>query len=174
MRKLTLRLPTEEKLHTGRQVTFEAPCNSEELGGLIVDGVTYAIVDSNGRTLVDKSFSSGAMVSVIFNLEKKKAFVQNADTNAYLEGKFDKQLPQPSNTAKVGQVIVVSVATPKGEVLRTETVDPSGMFLHVGSDNPPATASVWIDPNGEPTNTEDWEFDLKDGTTEVRTVVVLN
>jgi hypothetical protein len=46
--------------------------------------------------------------------------------------------------------------------------------VHLGPDNPPVGANVWINPNGEPTGTEDWEFDLDDGTTDTRTVVVLN
>lgn len=86
---LTLTLPLGEKIYTGRQVTFEAPCSSEGLTGLIVEGVTYDLVNALGTPLVSNSFDSGAMVSVIFNAEKLKAYVQNADTNAYLEGKFN-------------------------------------------------------------------------------------
>ena len=46
--------------------------------------------------------------------------------------------------------------------------------VYIGSDTPPANASVWIDPSGTPTGTEDWEFDLEDGTTEVKSVVVVS
>lgn len=89
---LTLTLPKGEFLYNGKQVTFETPCDSEELTGLIVDGVTYDIVNALGTGLVANSFDVGAMVSVIFNLNTKKAYVQNADTNAYLEGKFNEKL----------------------------------------------------------------------------------
>lgn len=86
---LTLTLPYGEKVYTGRQVTFQSPCESEGLAGVIVDGVTYDLVSAMGTVLVGNSFDVGAMVSVIFNIETKKAYVQNADTNAYLEGKFN-------------------------------------------------------------------------------------
>lgn len=45
--------------------------------------------------------------------------------------------------------------------------------VHVGADTPPENASVWINPDGEPTGTEDWEFDLDDGSNETKTVVVI-
>lgn len=85
---LTLTLPYGEKIYTGKQVTFKAPCESEGLTGLIIDGVTYDLVSAMGVTLVGNSFDKDAMVSVIFNIETMKAYVQNADTNTYLEDKF--------------------------------------------------------------------------------------
>ena len=44
--------------------------------------------------------------------------------------------------------------------------------IYIGSNTPPDTADVWVDPNGEPTTVEDWEFDMDDGSTETKTVVV--
>ena len=53
-------------------------------------------------------------------------------------------------------------------------IGPQGVSgVHFGSDTPPDDATVWIDPNGEPTSTEDWEFDMNDGTTDTKTVVVV-
>lgn len=45
--------------------------------------------------------------------------------------------------------------------------------VHIGSDTPPDTANVWIDPNGNSIPTEDWKFTLEDGTTATKTVVVI-
>lgn len=45
--------------------------------------------------------------------------------------------------------------------------------IHFGDDNPDADDVVWVDPNGEPTSTEDWEFDMEDGTTDTKRVVVV-
>lgn len=44
--------------------------------------------------------------------------------------------------------------------------------VHVGSDTPPEGCTVWIDPNGDATSTEEWEFELNDGTIVTKTVVV--
>ncbi len=46
--------------------------------------------------------------------------------------------------------------------------------IYVGSDEPPETVNIWIDPSGEPTDTELWEFELDNGTTETKNVVVLD
>lgn len=99
---LTLALITGDFIYTGRQVTFASPCESEGLTGVIVDGVEYALVNAMGTPLVANSFDAGAMVSVIFDVENKKAYVQNADTNAYLEGKLAEKYspenkPSPSD-----------------------------------------------------------------------------
>lgn len=45
--------------------------------------------------------------------------------------------------------------------------------VYIGTDTPPETANVWINPNGVPTGTEDWEFDLEDDSTETKKVVVI-
>ena len=50
----------------------------------------------------------------------------------------------------------------------------SGCEVYVGSDAPPEKATIWIDPTGEPTSTEEWEFEMDDGTTEKKTVVVVS
>lgn len=45
--------------------------------------------------------------------------------------------------------------------------------VHFGSEIPPDGVSVWVDPDGEPTSTEDWEFDMEDGSTDTKRVVVV-
>lgn len=56
-------------------------------------------------------------------------------------------------------------------VVRNGNKGTSG--VHFGADAPPSNATIWINPNGEPTSIENWEFDLEDGNTEAKTVVVL-
>lgn len=58
--------------------------------------------------------------------------------------------------------------------LKGEQGIPGASGVHIGTDTPPDTASVWVNPNGDPTSTEDWEFVLEDGSTDTKTVVVLN
>lgn len=47
-----------------------------------------------------------------------------------------------------------------------------GSGVYVGSATPPDEATVWLDPNGDATSTEEWVFEMKDGTTVTKTVVV--
>lgn len=56
----------------------------------------------------------------------------------------------------------------------TGGVDGGGGGIHIGSDEPPDTAKIWIDPSGDSTDTEAWEFELEDGSTKTKQVVVLN
>lgn len=90
---LTLTFPVGERIVTGKQITFESPCESEGLTGVIIDGVEYALVNALGTALVANSFGAGAMVSVTINVENRKAYVQNADTNAYLEEQLAGKAP---------------------------------------------------------------------------------
>ena len=46
--------------------------------------------------------------------------------------------------------------------------------VHIGTDTPPEDANVWVIPEGRPTSTEDWEFDLETGETDTKTVVVVD
>lgn len=50
---------------------------------------------------------------------------------------------------------------------------PGATGVYIGSDTPPEHANVWVNPAGDPTGTEDWEFDMLDGTTDEKTVVVI-
>ena len=52
---------------------------------------------------------------------------------------------------------------------------PGSSGVHVGSSAPTdETTNVWIDPAGEASGTEQWEFTLADGSTVSKTVVVLS
>lgn len=51
--------------------------------------------------------------------------------------------------------------------------DPGYSGVYVGADTPPDNANVWINPNGKPTGTENWEFELDTGATDTKMVVVI-
>lgn len=91
---LNLTIPPESVV-TGKQVTFKAPCDCTNIsvGGITVNGDSYILVDSNGNTVTSySSFSEGSIVSVILDCENKKAFIQNSNTNKYLEDKIGSAL----------------------------------------------------------------------------------
>lgn len=51
--------------------------------------------------------------------------------------------------------------------------DPGYSGVYIGADTPPDNANVWINPNGKPTGTENWEFELDTGATDTKMVVVI-
>lgn len=95
---MNVRVDLNAPIKDGQDVVFRAPCGAAEVTGLTVyypvDGVvesqTFAFADAHANDLgdLDNLFDAGGVVKVILDLETGKAFVQNADTNAYLEGKI--------------------------------------------------------------------------------------
>lgn len=83
----------------GEAVTFKAPCDASEITGLVIyyDGVSkaFTLTDANGNDIgvLDNIFAEGAIVKAILDTDGNKAFVQNPNTNTYLESKFDTKAP---------------------------------------------------------------------------------
>lgn len=89
-------------IEDGMNLTFTAPCNCSAVTGL---KVTYPVVTETDSTSTSKTFAfkdahnnnlsstnnlfvQGAIIKVILDVTNGYAYIQNADTNAYLEGKF--------------------------------------------------------------------------------------
>lgn len=86
--------------YSGQHLTFRSPANCSEITGLIVyypegDATTcktFQFADAHGNNVgsVDL-FASDVLVKVILDTELNRAYVQNADTNAYIENEFLKR-----------------------------------------------------------------------------------
>ena len=85
MASLTLTLPDGELAVTGKQITFEAPCGSNNVTDVIIGGKSYALVDTAGKAIHKNAFVQGAIVAIILNVESKKAFVQDS-AHSYVDG----------------------------------------------------------------------------------------
>lgn len=78
-------------IKTGVGFTFHAPCDCSEAEGLTVEhpgGVSkFMFRDAHGNVLTDTHnlFAAGSLVKAVLDLSAGAAFLQNADTNAYLE-----------------------------------------------------------------------------------------
>lgn len=86
----------------GQGLTFKAPCACTAVSGLIVYypekkgaetlvSKVFTFKDSHCNDLgdLDNLFSKNAYVKVLLDIGNSAAYVQNADTNAYLEGRID-------------------------------------------------------------------------------------
>ena len=75
-------------------ITFKAPCDGSSVDGLNVyyNGVStsFSLRDAHGNDLagLDGLFSAGTYVKAILNTVAGLAYLQNADTNTYLETSF--------------------------------------------------------------------------------------
>jgi hypothetical protein len=103
----------------GSEIKFRSPAACSAITGLSVQypdefGVTttkeFAFADAHGNNVgdIDHLFAENAVVKVILDVTKAMAFVQNADTNAYLESRIDGvdlSLPQELTPEQRAQII---------------------------------------------------------------------
>lgn len=89
-----IKITSECPLYDGMPVTFKAPCDCTEATGLRVyyngTSQTFTFKDAHGNTLtgIGNLFAQGAYVKVILDTTDGYAFIQNADTNKYIEDRF--------------------------------------------------------------------------------------
>lgn len=98
MAKIQIKLT--EPLLDGMDVRFKAPCDCTAIDGITVtfpqgdDGSTgsqtFTFKDAHGNTLtgLGNLFSKNALVKVMVDRVNSVAYIQNADTNKYLEDKI--------------------------------------------------------------------------------------
>ena len=97
-----IRIDTNYTISNGRTLTFNAPADCSDVTGLIVyypDGDKiaskgFAFVDSHGVDVGSGTislFARNALVKVVLDVDRGKAYVQNPDTNAYLEEELAKK-----------------------------------------------------------------------------------
>lgn len=92
---MNIRVDLNTPIYDGMEVVFKAPCDYAEVSRLAVYypttyGTTsqvFAFADAHANDLAHLVvlFAKDAVVKVILDLSTSMAFVQNADTNAYLE-----------------------------------------------------------------------------------------
>lgn len=84
---ISLTLPYDELPVTGKLVTFRSPCSSEQVDSVFIGGEVYTLLTTEGSTSISKSFPEGVLVSVLLDVELKRAYIQGSSS------KNDKALP---------------------------------------------------------------------------------
>ena len=98
-----IKINTNYPVYDGMPLTFEAPCDCTSVEGLTVtynnESTSFVFKDAHGNTLtgVGGLFAKGAYVKVILDTQNGGAYIQNADTNAYLEAKFNQTVTTTGN-----------------------------------------------------------------------------
>lgn len=92
---MNIRVDLNTPITDGTEVVFRSPVDCSQVTGLIVyygeDFKEFAFADAHGNDVgdIDHLFTENVVVKVILDVTTSMAFVQNADTNAYLEGRFE-------------------------------------------------------------------------------------
>lgn len=120
-----IKVISECPFYDGMSVTFKAPCDCTVASGLKVHyeetSQTFDFVDAHGNNLagLGNLFAKDAYVKVILNTGESKAYIQNADTNAYLE----RRLSEAGTGGGGGVSNVAYDATP---LVTATATDPDG------------------------------------------------
>lgn len=99
-----IRIDIDYTIKDGTEIKFRSPVDCSQITGLIVyypgsdGGITskvFTLADAHGNNVgnINHLFAEDVVVKVILDVTKSMAFVQNADTNAYLESRINKASP---------------------------------------------------------------------------------
>lgn len=92
---MNIRVDLDTPIKDGTEVVFRSPVDCSQVTGLIVyyngGSQEFMLADAHGNNVgvIDHLFAENVAVKVILDVTTSMAFVQNADTNAYLEQRFD-------------------------------------------------------------------------------------
>lgn len=131
-----IRVDVNYAIKDGSEIVFRSPVDCSAITGLVVyytgeDGVAtsrvFVLADAHGHNVgdIDHLFAENVVVKVILDVTSGMAYVQNADTNAYIERTFVKSIngAVPDENGNV----VVEVPEGGGHV--------EGTFLNLGYDS---------------------------------------
>lgn len=102
---MNIRVDLTTPITDGTEVVFRSPVDCSQVTGLIVyyndDSKEFAFADAHGNNVgdIDHLFAENVVVKVILDVTNGMAFVQNADTNTYLEEQFAKCVKTVNGTA---------------------------------------------------------------------------
>lgn len=111
-----IRLDLDASIYDGQNLTFKAPCDSTNVTGLITyypngdstESTVFTFKDAHGNALDALDlFAEGAYLTVVLDTVNKTCYFKNADTNAYLEGRFAKIESEGASSTKVVEGITV-------------------------------------------------------------------
>ncbi len=97
-----IRIDLEYTVIDGQTLTFKSPADCSQVTGLIiyypVGGITtsktFRFADAHGNNVGSVSlFAANVLVKVVLDTNQSRAYVQNADTNAYLEAQLASKAP---------------------------------------------------------------------------------
>lgn len=95
---MNIKVDLNTNIADGSEVVFRSPADCSQVTGLVIyhnGGKTeFAFADAHGNNVgdIDHLFAENAVVKVILDVTAGMAFVQNADTNAYIERTFVKSV----------------------------------------------------------------------------------
>ena len=117
-----IKVELSHEIIDGQPVTIVAPCDCTAITGLKVyypgGSKQFAFKDAHGNDLtgIGNLFAKGAIVKALLDVKNGFAYLQNADTNAYIENTFLKKSGGTMTGAiNMGSKKITSLATPTAD-----------------------------------------------------------
>ena len=137
-----IRVDLNDTIKDGSEIVFRSPVDCSAITGLVVyyaaeNGAAaskeFVLADAHGHNVgdIDHLFAENVVVKVILDVTAGMAYVQNADTNAYIERTFVKTV----NGVSPDENGNVEIAVPQINVERFEIGNDSGVNISVGTPN---------------------------------------
>lgn len=109
----------------GEPLRFRAPCDCSTIDGLVVyypilsgnavssTSRSFTLKDAHGQSVdgIDDLFKKDAVLQVLLDVTNSTAFILNADTNGYIEGKLDEAITSMVAGPGVSVTVKDGVAT---------------------------------------------------------------
>ena len=137
---MNIRVDLNTPIKDGTEVVFRSPVDCSQITGLIVyfkengnaSSQEFSLADAHGNNVgdIDHLFAENVVVKVILDVAHGMAFVQNADTNAYLEGRFDRKADGVPYTKSALVVQTYPVAGTKVKVSASLPSDATHLKLY--------------------------------------------
>lgn len=144
---MNIRVDLNTPIINGTEVVFRSPVDCAAVTGLIVyyknAGATaskeFAFADAHGNNVGDINhlFAEDAVVKVILDVTKGMAFVQNADTNSYLEEQLASKAPAGYGYG--------GTPTYLGQVSEADLNSVLDNFISTIEDDTPHQVTIWIE-----------------------------
>lgn len=114
-------------VHDGMDVVFRTPCDCSEVTGIIIyypklngtmTSKVFALKDAHNNDVSNLSelFASGVLIKALLDVTNGYAYIQNADTNGYIEG-------------KIGMLSIYNVIVPSSNMDLSTSFKPGWNFL---------------------------------------------
>lgn len=140
-----IRIDLGARLVDGMDIKFKAPCDCTAVTGLLISYIndtgevaaeSFTFRDSHGNNLagLGNLFGVGAYVKAILDTARGFAYIQNADTNAYLESKRKEAVLELSAGGWSGntQTVAASEATATNTVIVSPAPESFGLYGECG------------------------------------------
>lgn len=145
-----IRIDTAFTIADGAEVSFTAPCDCTAIDGLIVyypggsKAFTFKDAHSNNLTGIGNLFKSGAIVKALLDVKNGHAYLQNADTNKYIEENFLKK--GSTKPADIGAASLIDAGVYNGDL------------NVIGEGGVPVNSVVWVTPETGNMPYGDWGY----------------